>query len=162
MAQVILIVAGYLIGSIPFAYVAGRVVKGIDIRKTGDGNVGAANAFHEIGAGAGIIVMVADVLKGVAAIFLVRAFSSEILTIYLTGVAVVAGHTWPVFLGFKGGRGEATASGVLVVLLPQAMLILLGIALVPFVLTRNTMLLGAILFLPSGWQLCCWALPSTW
>jgi glycerol-3-phosphate acyltransferase PlsY len=68
--------------------------------------------------------------------------------VYLTGLAAVLGHIFPVFLGFKGGRGEATASGVLVVLLPKAMLILLCIAIVPFIITRNTMLLGTILFLP--------------
>jgi acyl phosphate:glycerol-3-phosphate acyltransferase len=148
MVEVILVIAGYLIGSIPFAYIAGKIVKGIDIRKAGDGNVGAANAFRQIGHWTGIMVMVADVGKGVAAVLLARAFNSQILVIYLTGFAVVAGHAWPIFLGFKGGRGEATASGVLVVLLPQAMLTLFGIALIPFFFTRNTMLLGAILFLP--------------
>jgi acyl phosphate:glycerol-3-phosphate acyltransferase len=145
--EAILIIAGYFIGAIPFAYIAGKIFKGIDIRKTGDGNVGAANVFREIGALAGLLVMVADIGKGVAAILLVQAFSSQMITVYLTGIAVVAGHTWPVFLGFKGGRGEATAGGVLVVLLP-AMLILLAIAIIPFILTRNTMLLGAILFAP--------------
>jgi acyl phosphate:glycerol-3-phosphate acyltransferase len=148
MVDVILVVAGYFIGSIPFAFIAGKIVKGIDIRNAGDGNVGAANAYRQIGPWAGIMVMVADVGKGTAAIFLARAFSPHIMTIYLTGFAAVAGHAWPVFLGFKGGRGEATASGVLVVLLPQAMLTLFGIALIPFFFTRNTMLLGAILFLP--------------
>jgi acyl phosphate:glycerol-3-phosphate acyltransferase len=148
MVEIILIVTGYLIGSIPFAYIAGKTLKGIDIRKAGDGNVGAANAFRQIGAWAGIMVMVADVGKGIAAVLLARVFSSQILAIYLTGIAVVAGHAWPIFLGFKGGRGEATASGVLVTLLPQAMLLLFGIALIPFLFTRNTMLLGAILFLP--------------
>jgi acyl phosphate:glycerol-3-phosphate acyltransferase len=145
--EFILVIAGYLIGSIPFAYIAGKIFKGIDIRKTGDGNVGAANAFREIGPLAGLLVMVADVGKGVAAILLVQAFSTHVITVYLTGIAAVAGHAWPIFLGFKGGRGEATAGGVLVALLP-AMLILLAIAIIPFVLTRNTLLLGAILFVP--------------
>ena len=144
---IILIIAGYLVGSIPFGYIAGRVFKGIDIHKAGDGNVGAANVFREISPLAGILVMVADVCKGSAVILLAQAFGSQ-LTVYLAGLAAVAGHVWPLYVGFKGGRGEATASGVLLVLLPQAILILLAVALVPFLLTRNTMLLGAILFAP--------------
>ncbi len=77
-----------------------------------------------------------------------QAFASQ-LVVFIAGFAVVAGHIWSPFIGFKGGRGEATASGVLVVLLPQAMFILLAIAIIPFLLThRNTMVLGAILFAP--------------
>lgn len=144
---VVFILFGYLIGSIPSAYIAGRISKGIDIRKVGDGNVGAANAFREISPVAGLIVMAADVGKGVVAVAVAQAFASE-LVVFLTGLAAVTGHIWPIHLRFKGGRGEATAAGVLVVLLPQAMLILAAIALVPFIITRNTMLLGAILFGP--------------
>lgn len=145
----------YLLGSIPSAYIAGRILKGMDIRKVGDGNVGAASAFREIGPAAGLSVLVADVCKGVAAILIVQALASQ-LVVFLAGFAVVAGHIWSPFIGFKGGRGEATASGVLVVLLPQAMLILLAVAIIPFIITRNTLVLGAILFAPlwlAAWLL---------
>jgi glycerol-3-phosphate acyltransferase PlsY len=142
----VLIIIGYLLGSIPSAYIAGRV-KGIDIRKVGDGNVGAANAFREVGPLAGILVILLDVFKGVGTIFIAQAFTGSELTVFLAGIAAVAGHVWPVFLGFKGGRGEATAGGVLVALIPP-MLILLAIGLIPFIITRNTLLLGAILFAP--------------
>ncbi len=145
--DVIYIFIGYLLGSIPTAYIAGRALKGIDIRKAGDGNVGAANAYREIGPLAGLWVLIGDVSKGVVAIVIAQAYASQLI-VFLTGFAVVAGHIWPLFLRFKGGRGEATASGVLVVLLPYEMLILLAIAAVPFVITRNTMLLGIILFAP--------------
>jgi glycerol-3-phosphate acyltransferase PlsY len=144
----LLIIMSYLVGAIPSAYIAGRMFKGIDIRKVGDGNVGAANAYREIGPVAGLTVMVADICKGVAAIIVTQTFAPQ-LVVFLAGFAVVAGHIWSPFIGFRGGRGEGTASGVLVVLLPQAMLILLAIAIAPFLLThRNTMVLGAILFAP--------------
>jgi glycerol-3-phosphate acyltransferase PlsY len=144
--EAVLIIIGYLLGSIPSAYIAGRF-KGIDIRRVGDGNVGAANAFREVGPIAGLLVILVDVFKGVGAIFVAQAFTGSHLIVFLVGIAAVTGHVWPVYIGFKGGRGEATAGGVLVALIPP-MLILLAIAFVPFILTRNTMLLGAILFAP--------------
>ncbi|MFH1382943.1 MAG: glycerol-3-phosphate acyltransferase [Chloroflexota bacterium] len=147
MAPTITVVLSYLLGSIPFAYIIGRLFKGIDIRKVGDGNVGSVNAYQEIGPAAGLLVLAFDIAKGVAAIFIAQHFVSQFVVL-LAGLAVVAGHIWPVFLGFKGGRGEATTGGVLLTLLPWEMLILLAIAIIPFVITRNTMLLGAILFAP--------------
>jgi glycerol-3-phosphate acyltransferase PlsY len=149
MLDAAIIILSYLIGSIPPAYIAGKAFRKIDIRKTGDGNVGAANAFREIGPLAGCLVLVFDVLKGSVTIITAQMLTST-LVVYLAGLAVLLGHIFPVFLKFKGGRGEATAAGILVVLLPQAMLILLAIAIVPFILTRNTMVLGAILFVPLG------------
>jgi len=145
----LLIIFSYLLGSVPTAYIAGRALKGIDIRIAGDGNVGAANAFREIGPVAGLTVMVFDILKGVAATLITQAFTSQQLVVFIAGFSVVAGHIWSPFIGFKGGRGEATASGVLVSLLPAEMFILLGVAIIPFLVThRNTMVLGAILFAP--------------
>ncbi len=143
---VLFIVVSYLLGSIPSAYIAGRL-KGIDIRKAGDGNVGAANAYREVGPVAGIVVIFADVFKGVAAIALTQTYAPQ-WAVFLAGLAAVAGHIWPVYIGFKGGRGEATAGGVLVTLLPYPELILLALAIIPFIITRNTMLLGGILFAP--------------
>ncbi len=144
----LLVVFSYLLGGIPSAYIAGRVFKGIDIREAGDGNVGAANAFREVGLFGGLLVMVIDICKGVAATLITQAFAPQ-LVVFLAGFAVVAGHIWSPYIGFKGGRGEATASGVLVVLLPREMFILLAVAIVPFIIThRNTMVLGAILFAP--------------
>lgn len=142
-----LLVFSYLVGSIPFAYIAGRILKGIDIREFGDKNSGAANAYREISPNAGWAVLVADVLKGAVVTLLVQVAAPQPV-VFLAGLAVVAGHNWPIYIGFRGGRGESTTVGVLLVLLPQAMLALLVICLVPFLLTRNTMLAGAILFAP--------------
>ena len=147
MWQVVFIILGYLCGSIPSAYLIGKT-RGIDIRKVGDGNVGAANAYQQIGHWAGLAVIVADVIKGVIPMLLVAIFSDNLLVIFLTGIAAMLGHILPMFLGFKGGRGESTACGVLVVLLPQPVLILLAIAISPVLITRNTMLLGTIMFAP--------------
>ena len=147
MTDAILVLLSYLLGSIPSAYIAGRLLKGIDIRTVGDGNVGGVNAYRTIGPAAGITVLVADACKGAATVMTVQAFASHPV-VFLAGFAVVAGHNWPLYIGFRGGRGEATAIGVLLVLLPQAMLTLLAVCAVPFLITRNTMLAGAILFAP--------------
>jgi len=147
MVAAILVLLSYLLGSIPFAYGAGRVLKGIDIRKVGDGNVGAANACREMGFPTGIAVLVADACKGAVAVLVAQAFASQ-LVVFLAGLAVVAGHNWSLYIGFRGGRGASTTIGVLFVLLPQAMSMLLAVCAVPFLVTRNTLLAGAILFVP--------------
>jgi glycerol-3-phosphate acyltransferase PlsY len=147
MVDAMLVLLSYLLGSIPFAYIAGRWLRGIDIRKVGDGNVGAANAYREIGAKAGIAVLVADVGKGALAASITSILASQPIVL-LAGIGAVAGHNWPLYIGFKGGRGESTAIGVLSVLFPQPMLILLAICAVPFLVTRNTMVAGVILFSP--------------
>jgi glycerol-3-phosphate acyltransferase PlsY len=147
MVAAMLVVFSYLLGSIPSAYITGQVLRGIDIRKVGDGNVGAANVYREIGPAAGVAVFVADVCKGIIAVVVTQAFASQAVVL-LAGFAVVAGHNWSLYIGFRGGRCFATAIGVLSVLFPQAMLILLAICAVPFLVTRNAVLAGAILFSP--------------
>jgi glycerol-3-phosphate acyltransferase PlsY len=147
MIAATLVLFSYLLGSIPSAYIAGRLVKGIDIRKVGDGNVGAANAYREMGFKAGVAVLVADVGKGVVAVSITSILASQPIVL-VAGLGVVAGHNWPLYIGFRGGRGESTTLGVLSVLLPQPMLILLAVSAVPFFVTRNTMVAGAILFSP--------------
>lgn len=147
MVAVMMVLFGYLIGSIPSAYIVGRVLRGIDIRGVGDGNVGAANACREMGPAVGVAVLIADVCKGMAAILVAQAFVSQPVVL-VVGFAAVAGHIWPIFIRLRGGRGEATTIGVLSTLLPQAMLMLLAACAVPFWVTRNTMLAGAILLSP--------------
>jgi acyl phosphate:glycerol-3-phosphate acyltransferase len=106
----------YLIGSLPTAYLFGRISKGIDIRQHGSGNVGATNAFRVLGKKIGIIVLIIDIVKGILAIVLVaNLFHIEsVLGLALLGIAVVVGHNWTVFLNFKGGKGIATSLGVLI------------------------------------------------
>jgi glycerol-3-phosphate acyltransferase PlsY len=125
---------GYFIGSIPTAYIAGRLLKGKDIRSMGDANMGAANAFRQLGAKAGITVGIIDAAKGALAIVIAQLANTSQLAVLLTGVAVVIGHNWPVFIGFRGGRGEATTIGVLLAVLTMPMLIIAAPAIAaPFI-----------------------------
>lgn len=105
------VVAAYLIGSIPFSYLVARWWKGIDIRRCGSGNVGTTNVWRNAGPAAGIIALAGDLGKGVLVILLAKHFGGSLL-VALSGVAVLAGHSWPLFLGFRGGKLIATAAGV--------------------------------------------------
>ena len=146
--MVILAVLGsYLLGSIPSAYIAGRLSRGIDIREFGDGNSGATNAARVMGRSVGLAVFAVDLSKGVLAILLAQCFVQEPVVI-LAGIAVVAGHNWPVYIGFRGGMGHSTTIGVLCVLLPLAMGILLIASAIPYFVMRKVKLAGAIQFGP--------------
>ncbi|MBI4302462.1 MAG: glycerol-3-phosphate acyltransferase [Chloroflexi bacterium] len=139
---------GYLLGSLPWAYIAGRLLKGIDIREVGDRNMGAANVYREVGHKAGIAVLLGDTGKGTVSILIAQVAMLPLPGVLLSGLAAVMGHNWPAFLGFRGGRGAATTLGVLLALIPQAVLLLVALAAVPFLLTRNIILASAILFAP--------------
>ncbi|GAI24857.1 unnamed protein product, partial [marine sediment metagenome] len=102
--EIIAIVIGYLLGSIPSAYVAARLVKGKDIRQMGGGNVGVLNTFKEVGRGAGIAVILADMAKGAAAVVIAQwLLDVPQLFVLAAGLAAVAGHNWSIFLKFTGG-----------------------------------------------------------
>ena len=114
------IVASYLIGSIPTAYIFGRLLKGIDIRTFGSGNVGATNALRVLGKGPGITVLLLDILKGFVAVALLGNILAPYTTLIpigtlriILGIACICGHNWTIFLKFKGGKGVATTLGVL-------------------------------------------------
>jgi len=106
----------YFLGAIPTAYIAGRLLKDIDIRKHGSGNVGATNVFRVLGKGPGIVVLVLDILKGVLAVTVVGDIFglTEVGQRVLLALVAVAGHNWTVFLDFKGGKGIATSLGALI------------------------------------------------
>ena len=152
---IIAIVVGYLLGSIPFAYIAGRLRKGIDIRQIGGGNVGALNTMREIGLAAGWAVLAADIVKGLIAVLIARWLGLSLIWIFIAGFAAVAGHNWPIFLGFRGGKGAATAMGVLLALVPGEFAISFAIMAIVIVITSNIRL-GIIIgfaFLPLiVWQ----------
>jgi glycerol-3-phosphate acyltransferase PlsY len=150
----LIIILGYLLGSIPTAYIAGRLLKGKDIRQMGDGNMGARNAFYELGHKTGIGIFFIDVTKGALAILIARAVNIPQLAIFTVGAAAVAGHNWPVFLRFRGGRGESTAIGVLLTLVTQPILIVAGPALAVLAIKKNVMLASVFLFVPL--PLVCW------
>lgn len=136
------VLSGYLLGSIPFGLLVGRL-NGIDIRQHGSGNIGATNVLRTLGKKWGYITFALDVLKGVLAVVLVHllplpeaaGFTPVILKI-ASGLACIAGHNFPVWLKFKGGKGVATTGGVLVALLPLAALVAVAAWVITFYTTR--------------------------
>jgi len=140
--EALAIIIGYLLGSIPFAYIAGRLVKGVDIRQAGGGNVGALNTMREVGPAAGIGVLLADIGKGALAVLIAQWLGLSLIFVFVAGFAAVVGHNWPVFLRFKGGMGLATTMGVLLALTPVQFAISFGIMVIVILITSN-MRLGA-------------------
>jgi len=139
----IAIIVGYVFGSFPAAYLAGRLRKGIDIRDVGSRNMGAMNVFYQVGRLDAALVTLADLGKGVAAILLVRwLLGRDLLSPFdfvtgLTAAAAIMGHIFPVFLRFHGGKGAATAIGILIFLMPWAVPFLFAVFFVALLITRN-------------------------
>ncbi|MFY9402065.1 MAG: glycerol-3-phosphate 1-O-acyltransferase PlsY [Candidatus Omnitrophota bacterium] len=120
---ILLIIVSYIIGSIPTAYLFVRIIKGIDIRKTGSGNVGATNALRILGKGWGFSVLFLDILKGFLPVFFLGTLISDRISfiqehnlLIIIGFCAICGHNWTLFLKFKGGKGVATTLGVLLAL----------------------------------------------
>lgn len=130
MLQLVLsALVGYLLGSLSFSIILSRLRYQDDIRRHGSGNAGMTNTLRTYGKGAGAVVFVGDFLKGSLAVVLGHLIGGE-LGGYLAGFFVVIGHLFPVFFGFRGGKGVATAAGMILVMSPGTLLVLL----VPFVL----------------------------
>lgn len=131
------IIIGYLLGSIPTAYIVSRLRKGIDIRNVGSGNMGAANVMRQIGTHEGIFVGLIDTAKGAGAILIAQALNISEFWVFGTGFGALVGHNFPVFAGFRGGRGSATIIGIFLVLAPQSILVTLVIIAIPIFTTRK-------------------------
>ncbi|MFN3342053.1 MAG: glycerol-3-phosphate 1-O-acyltransferase PlsY [Flavobacteriales bacterium] len=141
--NIIAAVVAYLMGSIPSAVWIGKIFYGTDIREHGSGNAGATNTFRVLGKTAGLVVLSMDVSKGLIAITLLawlNPYEAETLAQVnfklAIGVIAVLGHIFPIFAGFKGGKGVATLLGVVIALHWQAALMCIGIFLIIFLLTR--------------------------
>jgi len=116
-------VISYLLGSIPFGLILGKLFGGKDVRKTGSGNIGATNVVRAAGLVAGVLTLILDVAKGAAAVLLGAKLSNDSATwMMIAALGALVGHCFPVWLGFKGGKGVATAAGVFLVLCPAAFL----------------------------------------
>lgn len=122
----LLAAGGYLAGSIPFGYLYGRFVLGVDVRQIGSGNIGGTNVARVGGKGHGVVVVVLDALKAVVPILVARRLLAGApraeLWVVVVAVAAFVGHLFPVWLGFRGGKGVATALGIFAVLAPWAAL----------------------------------------
>ena len=144
---IIAIVCAYVIGSIPSAYIMGRLRKGVDIRQVGSRSMGAMNVFYQIGFAEGLTVLAMDISKGVAAVALARWFGVPLYAQLLAAGAVVVGHAFTIFLKFHGGRGGATCIGILVYLMPWGIPIYAAVFGLSLLLTRYPTLSYSLAFL---------------
>lgn len=157
-------IGAYLLGSIPFGFLVARA-KGVDIRTQGSRNIGATNVFRVLGKGPGILTFACDVLKGFIPAFAVpllfaQTLTSGQLTVLAIGGAAfaIAGHNWPIFLHFKGGKGVATSAGALLGIAPLCMVFGLAVWFVVFKLSRYVSLasiVAAVAAAAASWGL--WA-----
>jgi glycerol-3-phosphate acyltransferase PlsY len=138
-----LVLGAYLLGSVSFSVVVVKLMQGLDVRTVGSGNAGATNVLRAAGKKAGAAVLALDVIKGVTAVAVPRALDAPLAVVSGAAVAVVVGHVFPVFFGFRGGKGVATAAGALGTLAPSAMMLGLVVFLV-VVAWRRYVSLGSI------------------
>ncbi len=158
MLQIILILTlAYLLGSIPFSLIIARLFKGIDIRNHGSGNIGATNVLRTVGKKEAALALIADVLKGVLPV-LFTVFVLEEVWIAATAVFVVLGHVFPIFAGFKGGKGVATSLGALIVIIPAGVIVSLIVWFLVLIVFRYASLasISAAIALPA----ICWGLTT--
>lgn len=152
----IIAIIAYLIGSINFSIIISKKMAGFDVREKGSGNAGTTNILRSVGKKAAIITLICDILKGIVSILIAIVVGNiannldKELLLQIAGIAVVIGHTFPIFFGFKGGKGVATSLGVILISNWQIGLICLVFALVLMALTRMVSLgsCGAAVLFP--------------
>lgn len=155
-AYIIVGLVAYLVGSISFSIIISKKMAGFDVREKGSGNAGATNMLRSVGKKAAALTLLGDALKGVVAILFavivgwIAKNSDKALLVQIAGIAVVVGHTFPIFFGFKGGKGVATSLGVLLMTNWKIGLICLVFALVLMALTRMVSMgsVGAAILFP--------------
>lgn len=149
-----LVLLGYLSGSVPFGLLLVWATRGVDVRDRGSGNIGATNVARVAGKGLGVVVLALDALKGGLPVLLARSVEPGPLVPAAVGLAAFAGHVAPPWLGFRGGKGVATALGVLVVLAPRAALagaVTYGVVLVALRISSVGSLLAGIVAVAVAW-----------
>lgn len=148
MKVILIFIISYLIGSISFSYLIAKKIKKIDIRQHGSGNAGATNTLRVLGIWPAIIVLLLDVTKGIIAVVISRLFGLDPWAVALSGLLAIIGHNWPVFYGFRGGKGVATTIGMFAILnfIPALYAGIVAILLIVF--TRYVSL-GSLIFIIS-------------
>ena len=149
LIYITIIIISYLLGNISTSYIVAKRLAGVDIRTQGSGNAGSTNVLRTLGKKAGALTFVGDVLKGLIAVLMARLIAygmnmDQSICAYLAVVAVVLGHNYPVFLGFKGGKGVATSLGSMLGMNPFIALICLGFFIIIVAITKYVSL-GSIL-----------------
>jgi glycerol-3-phosphate acyltransferase PlsY len=155
-SDVLLLLGGYVLGSVPTGFLTGRVW-GVDVRRAGSGNIGMANVLRTAGKWPAVITMAGDMLKGFVPVFVARLVTENEWLIAAVALAAVAGHCWPVFLKFKGGKAVATGAGTTIALAPVVGLALFAFWWAVVLVSRYTslgaisvMLVTPIVFLVTG------------
>lgn len=154
MRGIVIVVLAYLLGSVSPSYLIVRRLQGRDVRSVGSGNAGATNVLRAAGRGAGLAVLLLDLGKGAAAVAVPQALEAPPAVVYLAAAAVVVGHVFPVYLGFRGGKGVATGVGAMLVLAPLAALGAIAVFAAVLVATRYVALgsvAGALSCAPLAW-----------
>lgn len=146
MEGIIAVIISYLLGSISFSYIFTKLIKKVDIREHGSGNAGATNTLRVLGVGPAITVLILDILKGVVAVILALTLTDNELVHALSALFVIVGHNWPIFHGFRGGKGVATTIGALATLMFIPTLIGAIVAILTIALTRYVSL-GSLLLM---------------
>ncbi len=135
---------GYLLGSVQTGLIVGRASRGIDVREYGSGKTGFTNTLRAVGLGGALVVLVGDVLKGALPVVLGELVFHDPWAAAVGGVAAIAGHTWPVFAGFRGGRGVSTAFGAFLAVTPLAALVVVSVAAAILAATRYVSLMSVL------------------
>lgn len=154
------LIAAYLIGSFPTAYLVARVRKGVDIREVGSHNPGAMNTFYKIGFWDGMFVLLVDIGKGAGGVALAEVLGVNLAWQMIAGVMVVVGHNFPVFLKFKGGKGGAACIGILMFFMPWGVPIYLGLFLVIMAIIRTPTISYSIAFV--AFPFIAWYINHSW
>lgn len=135
MTDTIIIIISYLLGSIPFALLVGKLGYKVDVREHGSGNLGTTNTFRVLGKKAGVLVLLGDMGKGLVAALLPLLFGSE-MSLLLAGIPAIIGHSYPVFAKFKGGKSVATSAGVLLAAFPWFFAVVVATFIVTLLLSK--------------------------
>lgn len=159
-AIILALVAAYLIGSIPTAYIVARTRKGVDIRDLGSRNVGAMNVFYKVGFAEGLLVLAVDIGKGAGAVALARWLGVPVIAEFFAAGAAVMGHSFPVWLKFRGGRGGATCIGILAFLMPWGIPVYAAFFGIILMLTRFPTLSYSLAFL--CYPFVAWLIYDRW
>lgn len=144
MEYLLVILASYLVGSIPNGLIIGKTIYNIDLRQFGSKNIGATNAYRTLGLRPALMVFATDAIKGIAGVFIGQYLGGTPIAELLGGIAAITGHNWSVFLAFKGGRGVATGLGVIAVISPLVTAIVFAVWAVIVFFTRFVSLASII------------------
>lgn len=149
ISYIIIIIIAYLLGNISTSYIVAKRLAGVDIRTQGSGNAGSTNVLRTLGKKAGALTFGGDLLKGIIAVLIAKLIANftgidAVTAGYIAVVGVVCGHNWPVFLGFRGGKGVATSFGAMIAIHPTIALTCFGIFLLIVVVTKYVSL-GSVL-----------------